>query len=290
MLRRRFISERVRKEHRRRIGVRMLLWLFLAIGIFFLLVEFVNLKYTRIQKISIEGNSAIADREIFDTVISHLGGSYAHIFSRRNIFIYPHDALVESLTKEFVRIEEVSIDRVGLHSIRVRITERSPQGLWCSAVSSMSTVCYFVDQSALAYARAPNVSGNSLITYTRTFPERVIGKRLTDQDDFALLHQAIDALETLGFRTRSVLWTSDSLDLSVRRAIDDGGFTDMTLRFPHVPPFDTAVSNLTSIMQSETTEDPIHLESIDYIDLRFENKVFYKKSEEQSEGESNDSE
>jgi hypothetical protein len=139
--------------------------------------------------------------------------------------------------------------------------------------------CYYLDREGLAFAPAPRLTGTTFIVFAREFPDEVIGSYLSDPGDLRVLKSFIDSLEPLGFRTERVTWESDAIVLSVRGALPEGRPVPLSLKIPLMPPYDKAYSNLASVLQNTDDENkPLSLEGIEYIDLRFENKVFYRKS------------
>lgn len=277
MLGRRFTSSRVRKERKKRLVIQIGLWLVLAASLLFLFVELVDLKQLRVERVRFEGNTAVTDEALWTLVAPYFEGSYAHLFSKKNIFLVPRGAVEKELLEHFVRLEDVSVTRDGLHGIVIRSTEREPAGLWCGEEGRLQT-CYYLDENGLAFAPAPKLTGGTFLMYVRTFPERVIGKHLLGEEDFHALGDFINSLVTLGFHTERVTWENEAVVLSVRSSsLEEGRIIRLGLKIPLTPPYDKAFSNLASVIQAADEEEPLSLGDIDYIDIRFENKVFYKK-------------
>lgn len=278
---RRFTSERIRKAHHRRVALRVGLWIALAVSLFLLILALFSSKQVAIMSVSFAGNEVVSDEELFAVVAPHLKGLYAHLLSRRNTLIFPKDDIEADILSSFVRIESVSIDREGLSEILVAVVERDPAGLWCDAPSTNAS-CYFIDETALAFAPAPRMSGWSFIVYERALPLKPLGKRLEPHDDFVELDHLIDSVATLGFNTRRVVWREDALEL-VTMFSTRAGEEGVRLRVPLTGPYEQAFSNLASIVQSQknekigTDEEPFVFSNLEYIDLRFENRIFYKE-------------
>jgi hypothetical protein len=277
MLGRRFTSSRIRKERRKQLLIQIGLALAFCLVLLFLAIELVNLKQLRITTIRFEGKSGIAQKELAKAVLPYLEGNYFHLFSKRNMLFVPQKAIRDELLARFVRLESVRVSREGLHTILIKSIERVPQALWCGDGST--TKCYYIDDDARAFALAPAFLGGSFVIYTRTFPQSVLGTLLTPTDIFHDIRAFTDALAPLELSTERVTWSGDSLNLSVRSARNKGTIVRFTIKIPLTPPYGIAVSNLHSILGTTKEGTTFSLEGIEYIDLRFENKVFYKKKE-----------
>lgn len=286
---RRFTSSRIRKERQKRFLVHVLLGIALAAAVLFLVIEVVQVQQLRITRIRFEGNTGIPNRELWNAMQPHVEGEYGRLFSKRNIFIVPTKAIERELTERFLRLKEVDVYREGAHTLVVSSVERQPAGIWCETVAGgaaeadgttgSSTGCYYIDGEALAFAPAPKLLGTTFTTYERAFPSQVIGARLTAQDHFVVLRGFADSLASLGFVVQRATWKDDAIDLLVRATVTDDAYARLVLKVPLVPPYDTAFSNLASVTRTPQQETPaLVVAGIDYIDLRFEHKVFFKRN------------
>ncbi len=287
MLGRRFTSSRIRKERQRRLLIQAILWIVLLGALLFLAVEIVYAKQLRIEHVRFEGNTAVHKEALWDVLQPYVEGEYAHLFSKKNIFIVPTDTIEQELETHFVRLKNVELSREGFHTLVVTSVEREPAGIWCPPAKALaqagdvgtSTECFYIDEAALAFAPAPHLRGTTFITYEHAFPETVIGTQLTTPEQFTALHDYMDALMPLGFATQRVTWRDDGIDLYVRGKVTDDIHTGLILKIPLVPPYDIALSNLASVTRSAKEGTPaLVIAGIEYIDLRFENKVFFKRN------------
>jgi hypothetical protein len=303
---RRFTSERVRKERRKRLVLRVVLFAALLVSLLFLAVEVVRIRQLRVETVRFDGNVAIADAALWEFAAPHLEGAYLHLFSKRNILIAPLRSIERELLERLVRLKDVSVKREGLHTLVVISVERKPRALWCpptevpaetsaQAGDSAQTggreagavpSCHYLDENGLAFAQAPRLTGGTFIVYEQEFPEQVIGTYITAPEHLRVLNGFIDSIVPLGFRTDRVTWQSDAVVISVRNTVGGGTTAYLDIKVPLSPPYDKAFSNLASVMQTaDENGEPLPLKEIEYIDVRFENKVFYKKASLRSDRE-----
>ncbi|HXK39599.1 MAG TPA: hypothetical protein VJ837_02095, partial [Candidatus Paceibacterota bacterium] len=213
--------------------------------------------------------------------------------------IAPLRSIERELLERFVRLKDVSVRREGLHTLVVVSVERKPRALWCPPTEAPTETpeqagglaqtggreagavpsCYYLDENGLAFAQAPRLTGGTFVVYERTFPEQVVGAYITAPEHLRVLNGFIDSIVPLGFRTDRVTWQSDAVVVSVRNVVGGGRTAYLDIKVPLSSPYDKAFSNLASVMQTaDENGEPLSLEEIEYIDVRFENKVFYKKS------------
>ncbi len=279
---RRFTSERIRKAHHKRLALAVGIWAGLIVSILLLILALFASKQIAISSVSFEGNKAISDEELFAVVAPHLEGSYLHLFPRRNIFIFPKDDIEEDIRTSFVRAESVAIERDGFSRLLITVVERDPVGLWCGSTTTLTAPCYFIDETALVFAPAPHMNGRSFIVYERVLPIKPIGKQLESQEAFGELNDFVDFIATLGFNTRRIVWKEDALELVTTFATKTGE-EGVRLHIPLTGPYKQAFTNLASIAQSQKNkkigadEEPFIFAGLEYVDLRFENRIFYKE-------------
>lgn len=264
---RRFTSERIRKARRKRLGLSISLGVILVASLFFLFVQLVNLPELAIDTISFSGNRAVSSKEIQTIVEPYLEGYYGHMFSKRNAFLYQHDTIEQAIRDAFVKIKTVRVELDGLQTLAITVTERDPDALWCTPGSVRA--CYFVDDTGLAFAVAPRISGGSFVVYERDMPVSPLGGSLTNEDHFRELQEATAYMMTLGLKPYRVTWSEALLDVSVIAKTATGD-VQTHVYIPERGPYKESLTNLASILQG------FDFTGVQYIDVRFENKVFYK--------------
>lgn len=270
---RRFTSERIRKARRKRLTLSVSLGVILVVSSFFLLVQLVNLPELAIDHVSLSGNRAVSSQEILALVEPELDGFYWHMFSKRNAFLFPRDVIEQAIAESFVKIKTVRVERDGLRTLSIDVVERQSAALWCATTGTRS--CYFVDDTGIAFAVAPRLSGSSFISYEKDLPLNPLGQQLTDEAHFRELQNVMTFMMTLGLKPLRVSWKEGLLDVSVIAKTSNGDIATH-IYIPLVGPYDSSLTNLASILEG------FDFVGVEYIDVRFENKVFYKEGEARS--------
>lgn len=221
-----------------------------------------------IQRIEVTGVSTLDPRAIEAQVRDALGTDGGYI-SARNLFWYDARAIEQALEADVYHVARAAVSREGMLSttLRVAIDERAPFARWCTGEDD----CYLIDETGFIFERL----GAST---TREFAEPFIfwgGVASTTEKLGAFVAPArfpsalaiLRALGQAGYAPLRADIDSDT-DFSI---LFESGFR-LYVSFGAEPP--TLVRNLKLIFASEPLKE--RLADLEYIDLRFGNRIFYK--------------
>lgn len=283
--RRRFRSPRVR-EARQRKHIRMLiLFVVLVVSIVFMLSQASKLPVFRVETLRITGNKAVSSREIYDTVKDTFSGNHALLFSRRNVFLFSRNTMEQQLLDAFPRLKAVHVEAVGTHKVLIEITERQMVGMACIDAETTET-CHFVDEDGFIFAAAPTFSGDSFFRYYDMRKKHFsIGTYVMRADEF---HQVVGlqgALRELGVVPVSMRIESDN-DAEFPENFTFTLTKDTELIFStDTTKLEEELQNLQTVLLSDAFKEETggDISAIEYIDLRFGTKVFYRLKRETNE-------
>lgn len=233
-----------------------------------------RLEQFQVSNILISGNKVIPQEKIQSIVEDNLSGTYFFLSPKTNIFFYPKSRITKQIEDEFERVKEVSVNFVNLKSIEVKILERTPKSMWCG-VKKESAVggCYFMDENGYIYAKAPDFGGNVFLKFfgldynsLLLGSESPIGVTIMDVEKFDKFTLFVDTLSEIGYKPISLARVDDH---DFELYFNDG----MKIIFGNDQDFEILLDNLQSVLDSG---ELVNRENIDYIDLRFGNKVYYK--------------
>lgn len=245
-------------------GIAFLALLIMIGAVFGLRAERVN-----IVDINIKGNSAIATKALMGFAEEKISGNYVFVFPKSSIFLYPREDLQAILLNTFKEIKDVSISFESLQSISINIEERKPYALYCGNQISTTTDCYFLDEDALIYTKAPDFSGN---VYLRYFGELIgdefVGEQFMEINDFHELNFFLSSLSELGLVpiTFNII---DGDDFEIE--LESGG----KILFGRKHSLSNIFDNIQSVFESDKFNED-NLSTLDYADFRFGNKVYFK--------------
>ncbi len=246
-------------KHAARFAV-LIIVLTLAIGFFYL-------PFLRISSISLAGVDSLDKGFLLSNVKQMIEGKYFHIFPKNNILIFPRHEL-DRVFSEILRVGSFSINRNFLTAgLNITLRERKTWAIWCAFTENTES-CFLMDKEGFLFDKSPDITGSAVL---KIKDERNIdsplGKKVLTDEDAARLNYFIEKI-------------SSKLSESVSMIeIKEGGISNLYLKSgwylildSDVADVDKAIENM-SITLSTLKEKSGKLE---YIDLRFKDKVFYK--------------
>jgi cell division septal protein FtsQ len=231
--------------------------------------------FLEIESVGIEGNSDISSEEIAGKVNGALDGKYFNLFSKRNFFLASRRAMSESLKNGFSRLEVSSVEKKFPRAILVKVKERQPEMAWCS-----SGVCYLVDKDGFVYAGAnatdEELGKDRFLIVIDDSARPVDIKKTTVNPDFMHYVKSADAMlvSGLGFQIEGNYHTPalSSQEISVR--IVEEGNEGWTLKLNQSVSIEDTKKTIQTVFDKELEGEK--RKSLEYLDLRVKNKVYYK--------------
>lgn len=231
----------------------------------------------RISKIELNGGILVTQSDIESKALTHLYGSYFWLFPKGNAFWYPKTELAQYLKETFRRIDTINIHRKGFQTLVIDIKERKPFALWCDNISVTepdSETCFFMDQNSTIFAKAPNFSGDAYFKYfgilATSTDESPIGKEyIASTTEFEDISNFVLKTKNLELRPQYML-AKDNDEFSL--IIGGGG----QIYFDIKEPMSTASQNLDALLRTPAFQNIKGDLPVEYIDLRYGNKLFYK--------------
>lgn len=264
----------LRKRRRRRRSARVLAYVLLALAAGGALGWFIRAPFVRIDRIEVTGARAVATSTVEAEVMGQLGGSYAYLFPRNSIFLYPREAIVQLLLERHSVFDRVDVHATDFHTITVSVAEREPVALWCPWAGEESG-CSYMDEAGVVYAPAPDVAGSAYVTYQGAVQPagRPGVRQYLTQKEFQSLTALVAAL---------AVKVPDTPVGAV--AVDETGDTrayfrdDFLLMFNLTDNGGDVFERFSLALQSEPFAGK-KLSDFEYLDLRFGDKLYYKSKQ-----------
>lgn len=248
---------------------------FIGTSVFFLYSDFF-----RIARVDVEGNKLVKTEDIRDTIRFSIRGFVYGVIPADHIVFFPKKDLRVKLADKNPRLDQIFFYRDSVDVLKISVTERRPIALWC-----VDEECSFVDNDGYVYAKAPKFSKGvfmewSLSTTTASFKNR----QPIEPEYFAKLISDVEELSKILKAASSNRW-------QIIRA-EKGEAEDWNIFV--IDKTDPQVSSWKIILNGHTATGKIKsalvaalkgmdaeagagsLPLIDYADIRFENKVFYR--------------
>ncbi len=188
-----------------------------------------------------------------------------HWISRSNIFFYPKAEVESMIPKRFPRIESAHASRSSLFStaLTIRISERTMYGMWCIE----EVQCYEMDETGFIFSETPYATSTRyLFTGGIATSSDPVGQSFVKAHLPGLL-TLLRLLGQAGYEPRGASVVSDQ-DFLVPLA---RGFM---LKASFGGDANALARNLELVLASDVLKGKE--DSIEYIDLRFGDRVYYK--------------
>lgn len=267
-------EEYLKKKRKKRL-VKLWLVLSLIIAVLILVIVFFRLQRFRISTVTLSGGVLVKEEDISSTTKDFINGNYFWLFPRNSYFLYPHDKLEILLKERFQRIDTISVNSENFQTINVKVTERNLNALWCDAPPEIvsSEKCYFMDNFGTIFAEAPNFSGDAYFKYyglIATTSAPIGSQYIASTSKFREIGEFIVRAQKLSLHPVYLLATD--LEGQFTMGLAGGGVIYIDTK----EPISKIADNLEALLRSISTTTMYSAQNIDYIDLRFGNKLFYK--------------
>jgi hypothetical protein len=281
------------KERRRKIVVgKIFITVFCVAGLWSLTFWLSGLPSVTISGVEVSGTVSESASVVASTTESFLVGRYFYTVPRANILLYPRASIEKEILKSFPRVKKVGIRLRNLHTLAVEIVEREPAGLWCEP-SDVPIVlldekwddCYFLDDSGYIFHRLDLSSATSTdsanIMLSSRYPvylkfyslvpfEKPVGESYETPERFRSFLEFAKNINSLGLNILAFREREDA-DFD----IDLVGGVRLIVSRDAV--FSSVFSNLQAIVSDQDSGGVEGFKKADYVDMRFGNKVFYKR-------------
>lgn len=276
---RKFDSPRLRsiREKKMRQRRRIFLQFSILFGVLVVIcIVLLNLRFTRFDQVLVTGNKVLIKEDVEDYVKENLHGRIAVILPKDSVIFYKRQVLEDLLKNRFSRIDSVKFYRNG-HTLKVLIKEYEGSYLWCGESYSVDSGCYFLDSVGHIFDKSPYFSGSAYLKFygpRGASKDQIIGSEFVDEKTFDNFLSSIDQLQYLGFKvTNFVVLEQNQVDATVLVGnheahvfllVDDNyskRINDLALAMTQKPLVDEKENNFSSL---------------EYLDIRFDDKVYYK--------------
>lgn len=268
-----------------------------------------------IKKVKISGERTIERGLLEQTILNGLNGRFLKIFPKNNAFIYPKEELLVSLKSRFLTINSVSISLPEMHTMSVKIEERQASFTWCEeggadcyyadvdglifdkapnfsrgvflrfegGLPSKEEALYYIGKFIL-----PSEDIKMLVVFKQRaeelvkkhFPDnwRIVSYSIKEGNDLDLTFENEE-----GKKWKMMIAPRDEEEYSFK-----GGDAEGVLKSEKETSWsgfggdlELFERNLNTILSSQAFKEaakgsPDPLQDLDYIDLRFGKKIFYK--------------
>lgn len=223
----------------------------------------------RIQDIAVAGTTEVSPSSLARALQNDMEERRWLVIPQDSIFFFDKQKLEDGVMQSFPRISSIELSRAGATTLDARVEERDPALLWCGETNINTSACWLGDTNGLLFEQA---------TTTAPFP-RIYGplQEAADPEGSSVLRRGsassvIALIETLEEAGIAVAYTTlrapDEVDVFLAQDIRVTYLLGREARVAEVLP---------SLLDEVSTPEQ---EPVEYIDLRFGNRVFVKRHEQ----------
>lgn len=269
------------KERKKRISLRRKIFG----GLFFSLLAaliyfFVFSNIFWIKEIEVTDNGLyFSSSQVKEIAEKRINEKFWHFIPRKSIVLIPSQAIRKDVLEKYPEIKEVRIMRKLPHSLKIEIKERESIGLWCQAeeisIESEKTEeikkeiienCSYIDNQGIIFRNSPSMTGSLIL------------KIFDYQKKEAKIREQVIAPEIIDFIIKIKKELSDSLNIKILRfeTISPEELRVVTNQGWQIyfnPSYSTEkqIINLKAVLEEEIKD-----RTIEYIDLRIKDRIYYK--------------
>ena len=278
-------EEYLRKKKRQK-QIKLVIFAVILLIIFGVFIYVSHRPEFRVSIIELEGGVLVTKDDVEKKDKEYLSGSYLGLFPADNAFWYPSKELKVFLKDSFKRIDTISTNLKGFKTLIINITERKPFAVWCNTVpgednsaeegiseeSVSEEDCYFIDQNGTIFSKAPNFSGDAYFKYYGIVSgDSVLGKEyLASSTEFGQIADFVQRTKAMSVKPVYIV-AKEKNQFSM--VLSGGG----EIYFDTSESLVKVADNLEALLKTpELSQDARGNLPIQYIDLRYGNKLFYK--------------
>ena len=249
-------------------------------GFFVLLIAFLGTviyalffsTFVKISKIEINGVVSINADLIRQDIAARLNGKYFNLIEKNNILFVNDDNLQDALRNKYEKIESIQVKKVFPNGIKIMIEERTPAMILCS-----NGECFVVDTAGFTYMRydsnANDVQLNGLMRLTDNGNKSIKFKNnfLTKEYVKYIMDIQSGVKDDLGIDLSLDCQTPQLISGDIRVMTTDGWW----IYFDSSRPVQKELEMLKAVL-TEKIDKEGQRSNLEYIDLRIDNKVYYK--------------
>jgi len=264
-------SVRLSQKKKKQFQIKFILvFVILIVFIFFLSFLSKN-NFLRIKQIKITGNNIIEKNELKEIIDINLSNNYYHLFSKRNILIYPKQSIQKDILKKFPRIKDTNLNLDLPNLLNINITERVPYVLWCKDTATSS--CFFADENGYIFSRRDGVVEENFFKYctnleVKLSDAQIITNNIFDSNSFNEIDSFVNFVKGLNLDPYKFVEVGNKYEIYFAK--------NSKIIFDKNQNIKETINNLQSVLNMEEFTDIEEVKKLEYIDLRFGNKVFYK--------------
>jgi cell division septal protein FtsQ len=282
------LSELIKHRHRAVLN-KILFSIFGLLLSFGILVYISRLGSLNINDIEIVGNKVIETPAIKTIAEQQISGKYLRLFPKTNLLIYPKNNIKNELQDKFKRLQNIQISVKNNNVLQISVSERASKYIWCVVdgpipaeslvLDTGSQKCFYLDEDGFVIDEAPFFSGDVYFKFYGPSSLLISSPQGSyfSRQNFKQLISFSNILDSLGLKPVAI-YIGDNGDIEVFISNGSSALMGPRIMFSADSDFQNVAENLETALTTEplASEFKNKFSALQYIDLRYGNKVYYK--------------
>jgi len=218
--------------------------------------------FFQVKEITISGDAKIPAYEIKDSVGAEINKDFVFAESK-SIFLVSLEEINKKITAQFPQIAKLSLKRIFPDVLAVDVIQRKPIANWCQEGS-----CFYLDEEGVIFEETQSRTGLQLKPETGS-AELAAGAQIIDKKYLSRILDINKQIESHSdVEIKEIIVFDDAKKIKI---ISSEGWY---ILFDLDESISTQTSNLFVVL--EETIPSARRRDLDYIDLRFGNRVYLK--------------
>ena len=239
-------------------------------------ISFFYIPYFKIKAVAISGTETVRASDIESSVKNFISGREFWVLPRSSMFILSEDMIVSHLAKNFPRLDRISmkVDGISPATVLIGIKERTTWAVVCRVLANLGAdenSCFYSSSDGFLFGPAPKESGSFFLHIKDNREENY------ETGDYFIAQGELDRIRAILEKIASVTGENiDEISVSQDEIFYYEASSDAGWKIIFDSRTDPAIAAGNFAIAYKNTLGEI-LSKVDYIDLRLENRIFYKE-------------
>ncbi len=184
-------------------------------------------------------------------------------FDTKSIFFTPTIKITKNIIDNNPVIESAVINKIFPSTIEIYTKEREPYAIWC--MSQAQNNCYYIDKKGIVFKNTNGIDEEFLL-FVKIKKNMQLGMKIIEEDKIENMLLVLNKT------------AKEAIEISYFLLPDTDNFIAVTTKgwkiYFSFDDIELELSDLINIALKEIDSDQIN--NLEYIDLRFTNKIYYK--------------
>ncbi len=259
---------RLAQKRKKNRNIKLIILLVSIILFFSLFVFLLTRDWISIKEIKINGNETVSSKSIESVAFNRMSRLRAYTLYAGTILTYDKSDIIESLKYEYPQLKYININSRDIKTLNITVKEREPIALWCI---NQEIECYLMDDTGYIYDEVMDLKSYSNLVIYKSETLNLTLRNTLLPSAFLQINDFLNTIKDFGIQVTQVEINEEDNEFFVYSS----GHPVLRIRLngdlTQVASYIEATLNAPDYLNYANS-----VEKVEYIDLRFGNRIFYK--------------